>query len=133
MASEIYFDGKGGGPQRTITALLESGADGTATITTDAADPVFGKVYSWQVVPFTDSFQPTNNCTLTAKDGNNLSVVRSPAALNAAVSNSTPAEATVLDANGLTAPFMINNGRITFAGSGMGVGKKLYFTVNVLR
>lgn len=131
MASSISDMGEGTG-LRTLRVLLESASDGTASYTTDSAKPVSGKAYSWKVIPFTDSYQPSNNFSVTIKDSDNISVVRSPAALSAAVSNSTPAEATVLDAAGLTAPYVIGNKVLTFAASGMGSGKKAYVELCVI-
>lgn len=135
MASSIYADLGEGTPQRTIIALLESASDGTATITTDASRPVFGKAFSYEVRPFTDSYQPSNNFSVTMLDDGSpaKSVVRAPAGLSSAVSNSAVTEGTVLDANSLTAPYIIGGRRITFAASGMGSGKKAYVILNVLR
>lgn len=128
MASSIIDRGDGTG-RRTLRVTLESDSSGVVSFTTTTI--VNGKVYSWKVIPYLDSYQPTTGFAVTIKDGDNLSVVRSPTALNS-IANTGPIEATVLDANGLTGPYVISEQRITFAGSGLGNGKKVIVELNVL-
>lgn len=135
MASSISGVGEGG-PVRTITALLESNSSGVASVTLDLSTPanqaVFGKAFSWSWVPFTDSYQPSNNASATIVDAYGRSIIRSPSSASAALSNSTPFEEPVLY-SGQVCPFVITNGVLTFGATGMGNGKKAYLILNILR